>query len=307
MTSSSSSTVGLTTPPPSIEFNPPTYVAANSTVIEPTKQPITIFDPSEWIIHIQSCITKMREDLGHRDGLSPQIIQTHNAFADKLDEAYDILQSDTADTNERIRNRNISIIDSSSKLSADLYTNLVSIRRRVGNKLKMLAILQECQQETAAALKRFMSFIDKGKGTTRSTTPVTTATTTHGTSPGPATAASTGNTHGGWISAERFLDELRPLLLGRRETARRPAMKAPDAFDGTYSKLRPWSSVKSCFWSSSAANQILEFFSRSHSMLRRDPRRARCDRGHGVRGGGASEGWWSRLVEGCAKIAHTQE
>ena len=226
MTSSSSSTAGLTTPPPSIEFNPPTHVAADGTIIEPSKQPITIFDPSEWVIHIQSCVTKMREDLGHQDGLNPQIIQAHNAFAVKLDEAYDILKSDAADVDEQIRNRYISIVNSGSKLSADLYTNLVSVRRRVSDKLKMLAVLQERLQETATAFERFMSSNDKGKETAR-TTPAPSATAT----------ASTSRTQGDW---ERFLNELRPLLLGRRETARRPPMKAPDAFDGTYSKLRPW-------------------------------------------------------------------
>ena len=111
----------------------------------------------------------------------------------------------------------------------------------------MLPILQERQQETTAALKRFMSFLDKGKGTTgaHSTTPAATTATARGTTPAttalsPAAAASTEHTQGGGIPAERFLDELRPLLLGRREKARRPAMKAPDTYDSTHSKLRPW-------------------------------------------------------------------
>ena len=213
--------------------------------MEPSKQLITIFDPSEWVTSIQSCVNKMREVLSHRAGLNPQIIQDYNAFADELDEAYDILKSDATDINEQICSRYISIIDNSSKLSTDLYTNLANTRRRVSDKLKMLAILQECQQETATALKRFMSSLDKGKGTARahSATPATTTATTRGATPvtttlSPAAAASTMHTQGGWIPAERFLDKLRPLLLGRKETARRPAMKAPDTYEGTHSKLR---------------------------------------------------------------------
>ena len=93
-----------------------------------------------------TCVIKMREDLGHRAGLSPQIIQAHNAFADELDEAYDILKSDATDIDNQIRSRYISIIDSRSQLSADLYTNLASTRRRVSDKLNILAILQERQQ-----------------------------------------------------------------------------------------------------------------------------------------------------------------
>ena len=146
-----------------------------------------------------------------------------------------------------------SIIDSSSKLSADVYTNLASTKRRVSDKLKMLAILPERQHETTPALNRFMSFLNKGKGTAgaHATTSATTTATAQGTTPAaaatthgiplsPAAASSTGHTQGGWISAERFLNELRPLLLGRNETARRPAMKVPDTHDGTHSKLRPW-------------------------------------------------------------------
>ena len=213
--SSSSSTAGLTTPPPSIEFNPPTHVAADGTIIKPSKQSITIFNPSEWVTSIQSYVTKIRKDLSHRAGLNPQIIQAQNAFADELDEAYDILKSDATDIDKQICNCYISIIDSGSKLSADLYTNLASTKRRVSDKLKMLASLQEHQQETTAALKCFMSSLDKGKGTARthSATPVATTATACGTTPAttalsPAAAASTVHTQGGWIPAECFLDEL---------------------------------------------------------------------------------------------------
>ena len=55
MASSSSSTARLTTPPPLIEFNPPIHVAADGTIIESSKQLITIFDPSVWVTYIQSC------------------------------------------------------------------------------------------------------------------------------------------------------------------------------------------------------------------------------------------------------------
>lgn len=52
--------------------------------------------------------------------------------------------------------------------------------------------------------------------------------------------ASASRTQADRAPAEQFLKELRPHLLARRETAHRPAMKVPDAFDGTYGKPRPW-------------------------------------------------------------------
>ena len=74
---------------------------------------------------------------------SAPIIQARNALANKLGEAYDILKSDAADVDEQIRNRYISIINNSDKLSANPCTNLDSVKRRVSEKLKVLAVLQQ--------------------------------------------------------------------------------------------------------------------------------------------------------------------
>ena len=111
----------------------------------------------------------MREDLRHWGCLSPptnaQIIRAYNTLADKMDEIYDILATtgDDDDANEQIRNRYIDIINNSSRLSADLYTNLANAKRRMADKLEMLATLQRRQQETAAAFEQFAAFHSKGK------------------------------------------------------------------------------------------------------------------------------------------------
>ena len=234
MTSSSLSTTGLSTPPPTIEFHPPTHVAGNGTIIESNKEPITISDPSEWIIRVQSCIAKMEEDLGHWGSLSTstkaQTIQAYNALADKLDEVYDILKANEADVDRQVRSRYVDIINSSGKFSADLYMNLANAKRRAGEKLEMLAVLQQRQQETATAFERFVSSYDKGKEAAHATATATASTAT----------VNAGGTWGESAPTERFLEELRPLLLAKKETACRPAMKVPDTFDGTYSKLRSW-------------------------------------------------------------------
>ena len=155
----------------------------------------------------------------------------------------------------------------------------------------MLAILQECQQETAAALQRFMSFLDKGKETTRAhsaTLAVTTATargtTPAMTAPGPAAAA--GHTQGGWIPAKHFLDKLRHLLLGRRETARHPAMKATDTYDGTHSKLRSWWELVKDFMKIHKPTRPIESIQIKFVgfLLRDEARRWYDTRYHGVTG-----------------------
>lgn len=53
-------------------------------------------------------------------------------------------------------------------------------------------------------------------------------------------AMTPGPTPKDWTPGERFLEELHALFLARRESARRPAVKAMETFYGTFSKLRPW-------------------------------------------------------------------
>lgn len=78
-----------------------------------------IFAPSEWIIHIQSCIVKMRKDLGYRDSLSAQTTRAHNALTNKLDGIHGILKPSAAGVGEQICNR-YNITSSSSKPSATI-------------------------------------------------------------------------------------------------------------------------------------------------------------------------------------------
>ena len=80
-----------------------------------------------------------------------------------MDEIYNILKSDEADADHQIRAQYLDI-SHGGRFAVDLYMNLANTKKKVNEKLEILAILQRHQQETATALERFTPSQDKGKG-----------------------------------------------------------------------------------------------------------------------------------------------
>ena len=229
------SEVGST--PTTVEFCAPTHVDLDGRPIEPGAEILILKDPSEWVIRIQSCITKLAEDAALLSDLSPPVdaacIQDHNDLADRLDDIHSILASDQDDVDLQIRDQFIGIINDCGRIWANLYMNLSNVKKKAADKLELMATLQKRQQFTATSFERFMSQANKGKGRAE----IGSSTNTQSAEPpGPQTSQAVTIS---W-TPEQFVEALRPILETRKETARRPSMKAPESFDGTYSKLRDW-------------------------------------------------------------------
>ena len=170
----------------------------------------------------------MGKDSEHLTDLNPsaraQTIQAYNALVDKMSEVYDALSTNGSVENIecQVRTLYLDVVNLSSKFTTGLYTILVNSKMKVSEKLGMLTILQQWQQETASALERFAISQNKGKGIPRDSSQLTSSVTVpcDPANNGPANTSS--ESHGpGWMPAEKFLKELRPLLLARKETARR--------------------------------------------------------------------------------------
>ena len=224
--------------PDPIDFHPPIRFGEEGQTIESDKEPLLITDPSEWVVRLQSCIVKMTEDAPHLATLSPpadaQIIQGYNALADKMDEIFLILATDEDDATQQIRDRYIDVINTSGRVWADLYMHLSNAKKKANEKLEMLTVLQKRQQFTATAFERFMAHSSKGKAPASKETTATAEAQPSGPI-GPKPSQPTPN----W-GPEALIEILRPLIEARKETSRRPAMKLPELFDGSHSKLRDW-------------------------------------------------------------------
>ena len=124
------------------------------------------------------------------------------------------------------------MISTSGRVWADLYMHLSNAKKKANEKLEMLAVLQKRQQFTATAFERFMAHSSKGKAATSKETSATAEAS------GPVKPSQPQPTPN-W-GPEALIEALRPLIEARKETSRRPAMKLPELFDGSHSKLRDW-------------------------------------------------------------------
>jgi len=231
MESGGSSSSGRATPADELIFPYPHRANEEGVLLHSGKAPITITGPSEWLTNIHSCRIRMENDLDHWDSLAlpatTQTVAAFNAVAEKLEQVFDILRAGKDDMDLQIRDRYLGILSKANKFSSDLYMGLANATEDVGEKLRHLATIQHRQQQTTAATELFFASLAKGKGPA----PV----------PGGDQPPQAPSGPDNWAPAERFLEELRPLLIPqKKETARRPAMKTPDTFDGAYTNLRSW-------------------------------------------------------------------
>ena len=162
----------------------------------------------------------MGKDSEYLTDLNPsaraQTIQAYNALVDKMSEVYDALSTNGSVENIecQVRTLYLDVVNLSSKFTTGLYTNLANSKKKVSEKLGMLTILQQRQQETASALERFAISQNKGKGIPRDSSQPTSSVTVprepasnDPANNGPANTSS--ESHGPeWMPAEKFLEEL---------------------------------------------------------------------------------------------------
>jgi hypothetical protein len=223
-------------PVETLEFQRPKRADETGEIIPHEHDTIPVEGPTEWVSHLHECLVRMEGDLVLGSTLPPtakgQTIQAYNALADRMEEVYEILHQAEDDAEDRIHQMFPGILAQVSRFTMDLYMNLANAKRRATDKMELLATLQQRQQGIALANERYAATMGDRElpaPPQEATQPETTATRPPITPQDPS-----------WVVAERFLDELRPLLVTRKETARRPMMKAPETFDGSATKLRSW-------------------------------------------------------------------